>query len=82
MAEAVIPAAVPMLLIERCRDPLMWYAGLAGRSSSWRGWRLAEMKTPAKAGDSWQLQALYQATMAPGIPQTDTLGAWSPHRGV
>lgn len=29
MAEAV--AAVSMLLIERCRDPLMWYAGLVGQ---------------------------------------------------
>ncbi len=31
MAEAVIPAAVPMLLIERCRDPAMWYSGLVGQ---------------------------------------------------
>lgn len=30
MAE-MMTAAVSMLLIERCRDPLMWYAGMVGQ---------------------------------------------------
>jgi len=31
MAEVTVPAAVSMLRITRCRDPLKWYAPLVGQ---------------------------------------------------
>lgn len=61
MAEAVIPAAVPMLLIERCRDPLMWYAGLVGQmvpnlgmysEGDWRSREPSGYTNIVKAGDA------------------------------
>lgn len=56
-----VPAAVPMLLIERCRDPLMWYAGLVGQlvdnlgmypEGDWKSREPAGFTNIVKAGDS------------------------------
>lgn len=45
MAEAVtVPAAVSMLRIERCRDPLKWYAGLVRQTVP----NLGMMSNPAE----------------------------------
>ena len=61
MAEIVIPAAVPMLLIERCRDPLMWYAGLVGQmvanlgmypEGDWKSREPSGYTNIVKAGDA------------------------------
>jgi hypothetical protein len=56
-----VPAAVPMLLIERCRDPGMWYAGMVGElvqnlgmfpDGDWRSREPYGYINSVKAGDA------------------------------